>query len=611
MSHVLAIARREIQERAFVFVAAFAIAIVPFVVLVVPHGSFSDRKSGVVALGFFLAVAFTWALALILGVTLVGRELSEKRLSFYFTRPISGAAIWFGKLAAAIVLLAGGFAIVHAIPLGIGGTEWQTMSTVSRADAAAIIAGTALLLLLLAHLLSTAIRSRSPILAADFVALLIVGGILATAFLPLVFKLALQTTVLLLEFLGVAIVIAAVGGGAWQLSRGRIDARRSHRELSTFVWAIVGAAAIAILLYSRWVLCAGPRDITRPSAAQRGNMIAMQGPARGYWPEFIVNAANGAYVDASRPAAVSGNAVATVTPAATLANVQRAFGKGGTSFDSTLTVSRLDAKARTVATLPLNGSVKAVGVSGDGSRVAVVADGILTVYDTASRHALASSVLDATRESQLQFVSPWVVRAFLPAEGARQLRVREFDVRARRWSDVAGPLPFQFRIAGSLLMTREGPTATIRDLNNPAAVHTLTIGPDNGVWLMRDGRLAIYHYGKPAFIEIRRNGVQQHLIHFDEGAVGVRVAAEIGRGKLLISTQTRSTNERFDNTTYILDADTGTLSAPIQHASALPTWPSGLGAAEPGETHHAIVHRDTAKMDVVDLQTGAIRPLFE
>jgi hypothetical protein len=43
---------------------------------------------------------------------------------------------------------------------------------------------------------------------------------------------------------------------------------------------------------------------------------------------------------------------------------------------------------------------------------------------------------------------------------------------------------------------------------------------------------------------------------------------------------------------------------------AMSTWPWGLGASEPGDTYRAIVHRDSGKVDVVDLSTGAIRPLF-
>jgi ABC-type transport system involved in multi-copper enzyme maturation permease subunit len=609
MSAVLAIARREIEERSFVFVAAIAIALVPCVVLVVPHGSFSERKSGLVALGFFLAVAFTWALSLILGATLVGRELSEKRLSFYFTRPVSGSAIWFGKLLAAIALLVITFAIVNAIPLGLGGHEWQTMSTITRTWAAIDIIAIGLILMLTAHVVSTWVRSKSPILALDFAALLVVVGVVILAAVPLLFAIALGPVTNVAALFLVAVIVASVGGGAWQLSRGRIDARRSHRELSAFLWSVLAIASISALVYSRWVLAATPREVTSPSAMQQGTLVELRGRARGYFPEFVVNPANGMFVHSSLMTAESGNVVAVAAPAPRLTDIL--LGKLSGPRDWALTITRLDRQPRTLATLPLGGWILALGVSGDGSRLAVDADGILTVYDTPSRHALASWKIDNFSNMKLQFVSPFVVRAFLPR--GHELHVRDFDARTRQSNDVIAPAlmsnDFQYRVAGSLLMTRNRSSVEIRDLSNPAAAPlAITVGESDGVWLMRDGRLAIYHRGAPASLEIQRNGVPQRLIRFDQDAGSVRVAAEIGRGKLIVSTHTRQ--RRFDSTTYVVDADSGTMSAPIPHAMAISMWPWGLGVSEPGETHRAIMRHDLKRVDVIDLATGAIRPLL-
>jgi len=611
MSAVFAIARREIEERSFVFIAAIAIALVPFVVLIVPHGSFGERKSGLVALGFFLAVAFTWALSLILGATLVGRELSEKRLSFYFTRPVSGPAIWFGKLFAAIALLVITFVIVNTIPLGLGGREWQTMSTITRKWAAIDILAIGLILMLTAHVVSTWIRSKSPLLALDFAALLVVIGVVILTLVPLLFAMAFGPAMNVAALILAAVIVAAAGGGAWQLSRGRIDARRSHRALSAFVWSVLAIASVSALVYSRWVLAATPREVSAPSALQRGAMVELRGRARGYYPEFVVNPANGEWVPGSGVTAASGNVVAVAAPAPRVTDIL--LGKLSGPRDWALTILRLDHPSRTLATLPLSGAVALLGVNGDGSRLAVVADGILTIYDTASRRALASWKIDDYANVKLQFVSPLVVRAFLVR--SHELRVREFDARTRKSADVIVPLfisnDFYYRVAGSLLMTRNRSSVEVRDLNNPAATpKAISVGEDDGVWIMRDGRFAVYHRGSPASIEIQRNGVMQRVIRFGGDAEGGRVAAEIGRGKLLVSTHTRAFHGRYDSTTYIVDADSGAMSAPIPHSVATSTWPWGLGASEPGETHRAILRRDVKRVDVIDLATGAIRPLL-
>ncbi len=613
MTHVFAIARREIEERAFIFVEAIAIALISPVILAIPYGSFSDRKSAVVMLGFVLSIAFTWALALILGATLVGRELSERRLSFFFTRPVSGAAVWFGKLLAAVVLLAVSFAIVHAIPLGMGISEWRTFSTLSRQAAAVSILAIAVVLMLLSHVLSTWIRSRSPILGLDFVALLLTIGLLIATAEPLALAFALGPAFNVTAVFIAALLIATIGGGAWQLSRGRIDAGRNHRELSAFVWSIVGVAVLSAFGYSRWVLAATPKDLTDVGGAQRGNIVRLHGRARGFYPEFLMNAATGAFVRAGWSHFESGDVVAVLAPSETLQNAKRAFSGGfQRPSDWMLTVTRLAKTPERIAVLPLSGRVDAGGVSADGSRVAVAAEQILTVYDTRSGHALGSAKVGwlSSSGAQIQLVTPDVVRLFLPNEGAHTLMVQDFDVRTRRWTAVAGPIAlknaFLYRVVGDKLLTRGNGQLELRDLRNPNAVQAFAAGHDNGVWVMRDGRQAIYHYGHAAYIEIRRNGVQQRLVNFGPGVESVRVVEEIGDHRLLVMAYSRSRNEKFDTTTYLLDTNSGLLSAPMAHTTAAVAWPGSIGIADPAVTHHALLHRETGKIDVIDVRTGAI-----
>lgn len=598
MTHVLAIARREIEERAFVFVAAIAIALVPLIVLALPQWSLRDRLGAVVALGFILAVAFTWALALILGATLVGRELSEKRISFYFTRPLSGSSIWFGKLIAAVVLLGLCFAIVHALPLGIGGSEWQTMSTITRSASAAQIALIALILLLGGHLLSTWVRSHSPILALDFVATLAFGAFSWPAIiLPLRNLDAHNPADYVVAVLVAAAIIAAVAGGAWQLERGRIDLRRGHRELSICFWSLITIAVAAMYGYSWWVLAVKPRELVGVRASQNGAMVQMEGAARDFWPHFVVNPVNGAFrlITFDSVVAENGDVVA--------------IGRRNASVN----ILRLESKPRTLALFPA-GDVKALAVTRDGMRLAADADdGILTIYDVPSRHAIASTRIGPARNPQLRFESPSVLRAFLPA--GRELRVRDFDLSTKKWTDVTGPLPirneYEYRVAGPVLMTRSEAGVEIRDLQNPAAVQTVAVGRDDGVWRMRDGSLAIFHRQQPASVEIRRNGEQQ-LIHFDRGAAGARVVGEMDGGKLLATSSTRLwTGERgFDSTTFVVNAGSGVIERTLPHVWPAITWPSDLGASDPAVTFRALLHRDTGKVDVIDLRTGAIRPLF-
>jgi hypothetical protein len=621
MMHVLAIARREIEERAFIFVAAIGIALIAPAALLMPYGSFSERRSVAIIVSFCLGVVFSWGLALVLGTTLIGRDLSEKRLSFYLTRPVSTSSIWFGNLTAAIALLVLSFSIVSAFPLALGAAEFRMMSTLHRSSAAGYCLGVAVLIMLAAHVFSTWVRSHSPVLILDFLAFIAAFALVCGALLPLANAFALGPALSIVAVILVAIIIAAVGGGAWQLSRGRLDVRGNHRELSLFVWSTVFVAALGIFAYSRWVLAATPKDFTDVGGMQRGNVVELHGAARGFYPEFVMSSATGAFVPAGRIVAEEGDAVAVVAPSPSFENAKIAFWRsrfgsvgGGAPSDSILTITRLAHAPEQVATLPLSGRVEALGITGDGSRAAVLADGILTVYDTRSRHALASSRVGRVASAvQLHFVAPDAVRAFLPEEGSRTLTVRDFNVTTRQWTAVAGPMklmnPFLYRAAGPLLVTRQHEQVEVRDLRNPGAVQTVPVGANNGIWFLRDGRQAIYHYGAPAYLEIRRNGVPQRRVSFGPGIESVRVAGELGDGRLVVTAYAHPKKGRFDNTTYFLDPRTGVLDHPMPHVYAAVTWPTLIGISDPSVTHLALFHRESGKVDAVDLHTGGVRSL--
>src|SRR5512145_2096094 len=98
MTHALIIARHELRERSFVFALAGVLALIPFAMSLMPFGRRFGRELMLAGTAGIISVCFTVGLALILGASLVGRELSEKRMSFYFARPVSAASIWFGKL---------------------------------------------------------------------------------------------------------------------------------------------------------------------------------------------------------------------------------------------------------------------------------------------------------------------------------------------------------------------------------------------------------------------------------------------------------------------------------------------------------------------------------
>src|SRR5258708_28839477 len=152
-------------------------------------------------------------------------------MSFYFSRPVGSLSIWFGKLTAGIVLIVGCFGVIAA-PARFIGDSWTSVWDVTFTQWTAIVVGVAVALFLIAHVIGTFARSRSPLIAADFAAVIVCGIVIRLLILPLAAGLATNLVERLLIALAIALTIAIVRGGAWQLERGRTDRRRRHLALS-------------------------------------------------------------------------------------------------------------------------------------------------------------------------------------------------------------------------------------------------------------------------------------------------------------------------------------------------------------------------------------------
>src|SRR6185369_8297412 len=175
MTHVLTIARRDLAERASIFVAAAVLAVLPFVITLGPGMPQFPSTDVITPAGGLISVGFTLGLALVLGVTMIGRDLTEKRMSFYFSKPLSAPAIWFGKLGAAIVSLAICFTVLFVPSYLAGGTSWNRSWNVELPVAFAVVGTAALVMLLFGHLFGTMFRSKSPLVALDVVLIVAAG----------------------------------------------------------------------------------------------------------------------------------------------------------------------------------------------------------------------------------------------------------------------------------------------------------------------------------------------------------------------------------------------------------------------------------------------------
>lgn len=197
----------------------------------------------------------TWGATLvvsaIVGLSMLGDELTNGRLSFYFARPFSPAAIFGGKLAAGVVLaLVMQAAVIAFVAYGLPALAWQGSALAERGAVA--VAGERVLATVAATILgmaaSIAIGSKSKWYVVDLACVAIVGvittwGVLVVADEPYSSRVsALQIGVL-------ALVVAALAfATARALARGRTDRIAAHATLSRTLWPVVIPAAIVFVL---------------------------------------------------------------------------------------------------------------------------------------------------------------------------------------------------------------------------------------------------------------------------------------------------------------------------------------------------------------------------
>jgi hypothetical protein len=426
MRGFVAVFEREIVERRLLPLAALALGLVPLAAPLLPGlpaASPAEVRSGV-ALGLALIVSFV--LALFLGGSVIARDLGERRLGFYFARPISGGAIWAGKLAAAAVLAAGAGALVLLPVLLIGDAPdpsgyWGSVMTggalLGMPGLATAWLGVILMVVVAANAAGVILRSRSPWLLLDLAALSVTMAIVWTCLEILTRAGAGLTTWMgfsgpgaavssaLLQNVAVLVAVVALlalaAAGAAQVRRGRTDLRRGHRILSIVLWSALLPASLVLAAYTRWFVSPSPQDLVSVfgvSPAPAGSWIALYGQAAhrgGYLPGFLVNVGSGRFVRADFGVV---SWMRDRSPSASFsADGARAVWlepSGDRSHSEDLQVMTLDLRRPGASPRPaqvsLKRSLSSFGLSRDARYAAAVQGGRLVVVEVDSGRLLAA-----------------------------------------------------------------------------------------------------------------------------------------------------------------------------------------------------------------------------
>ena len=407
MNHALVIAGRELRDRSRLFLLAAAVALIPFIAAALPGSR--GYESDIIAMGgSILGIALGIGTAITLGNTTIGRELSERRLSFYFAKPISPAALWTGKAVSALLASVACFLIIALPAFLVVGKSWSAAFVDAPALLAAGIVGI-VVFFFVSHAVSTIVRSRSPLIALDLVALVLAAGAMVLIVRSVALSASIRHAVtLVLVVLGAMLVLLMIVP-VRQLAQGRIDARRGHAAFSRLWWPAVGAVIAVVGIYSAWLVRPALTDITHVQDLRRapaGDWVLVGGETRHRGEltvTFAVNPATGQRV--------------RLTPTLWWGSAFSRDGRvlawlGPVSWkprrELALYVLRLGEERAEDTGLRL--SDPRFALADDASRVAIANEKILSVHDLATKKIVAS--VATGNVGWFFFAEPNVVRVY-------------------------------------------------------------------------------------------------------------------------------------------------------------------------------------------------------
>jgi hypothetical protein len=463
----LVIAAREFEEKRFVAYAAVAFAVLPFLLAVIPGINGKSPGDVITMSSLIFGITFAFAVAVISGASFIGRDLSDGRMSFYFSRPAGSFSIWFGKLTAGILMIVGCFGVIILPARLAAGDHWRRLVSASSTWSMLYVLTLAVALFLVAHVIGTFARSRSPLIAIDFAAAVICGVSIRLLFLPLIAGEASGIVSTLSLTLAIAAALTVICGGAWQLERGRADRRRNHLALSQFLWGTMAVVLLFAAAYVAWVVSPKVSDLTGQVHATRsssGPFALLTGSSKGradYRAAFLLNSEDGS---ASRvdPWAVwstrytrDGRSAVLPRRAGNVAEIMIYTRGKSEPVDTGLTMSDGD-----------------YVVSDDGGRIATVSrPNILSIYDVAEKRSLASARLPDAKFFRSFFVTPDIVRVYATQQDG--MKILELDVRARGLREtgfIASPVFMNFYTDPSAahMLARKHTAASSRSMTRAA-----------------------------------------------------------------------------------------------------------------------------------------------
>jgi len=434
MNATMAVMAREMMARRELLLLAVALAIMisllPFLPNIETYEATDVRTVG----SSVTALALGCFLALLLGATVFGNDLSEGRLGFFFARPVSGFAVWWGRVSAVMVLVWIVEIIVLAPALYSEGIDIFTSSDV--VDLLTILAYVIapLLLFLLAHALSILVRAGTPWLFLDLGGA-IVFAVFAWLNLEPMFEIGAEIALWVIAgALIAALLISLSVGGVSGVALGRVDLKRAHGAQSLAMWSTMAICIAAVYVYGSWLRDFGPRefdDVEVMTVSPDGSWVEVVGRAKGRLDvgrRYLISTTSSRWLPLrARRQGLENDAVYSLDGSTV---VWRGGGSGPEPRSLWWAdLGRPDPMARATTLAVSPGT--ALTLSADGDRLAILEEGTVSVYELGDEGLVKAVRLpEDLQRAVVVFLSPDRLRLFARFEDRAEisLRIAEIDL---------------------------------------------------------------------------------------------------------------------------------------------------------------------------------------
>lgn len=581
---IYTIAAKEILERRSLLGVSLGLGLLPFVGLQAKHFGLELGRNDVGAISMITMLVFTVIFALIVGGSLFGREFAERRMSFYFTRPIPSAAIWFGKISGGLLLsLISGALMILPVILWFGvSNETKELLNFDVISGYILIITFFLAAGILAGIL---FRSKSPWLALDIAMIPVAIGILALS-MVYIFSPYGRNSISFLPldsiFAGLGILMLGVSGVA--VISGRADVKRVHRALSISFWSVILVSLFSFDGYWMWYFSPAPSDLTsihdRVVAGASGKWIMLSGTVRHrsdyYQPAFLVNSNNGRYtrlgVNNGYDVQFSnnGNRAIWLTYEGKL--------QGGRSRLATMDLTSDTAEPKKTEITFTEENLYRMRQSNDGKYLAALTDKMVTVYDMATEKVVASTFIPVAKDKgfyqQCAFISADVLRVYTPQlnNNVYSIDIYDLDIKNNKAEKVGSMTGHE---QGYLVVSSSGDRVIWESTYNQFYV-SLYDGKTGALLnhlskedstlsqygkFLNDGRIVMVSSGKgkTGMKIFNHDGVEERTIDFGDGTA-LALSCEVAPGKLLVTKNkdTYGNGINVEKENYVVDINDGT-----------------------------------------------------